>query len=142
MVAIHCFCQLLRKEAIIRDKDSELNEQRNEIMALRSELSAIKRGNESAAKKVSRSIISGDDQKRERMETASVPMTAAPTASTKTVGDSHCDDEKDMMLEYAPWFEAIEIVHILNVTVRHRNVKQSDPAFATITIAVLQRFVE
>merc|ERR1712154_734651 len=35
-----------------------------------------------------------------------------------------------------------EIVHILNVCVRHPNIKQSDPKFATITIAVLNRFVE
>uniref|UniRef100_A0A7S0TGN7 Serine/threonine protein phosphatase 2A regulatory subunit n=1 Tax=Elphidium margaritaceum TaxID=933848 RepID=A0A7S0TGN7_9EUKA len=35
-----------------------------------------------------------------------------------------------------------EIVHILNVCVRHPNIKQSDPAFATITIAVLNKFVE
>jgi len=35
-----------------------------------------------------------------------------------------------------------EIVHILNVCVRHPNIKQSDPAFATITIAVLNQFVQ
>jgi len=35
-----------------------------------------------------------------------------------------------------------EIVHILNVCVRHPNIKQSDPAFATITIAVLNKFVQ
>jgi len=100
--------QLLRKEAIIREKDSELNEQRNVIMKLRSEISAIKRGNESAAKRVAMDrITNSDDQKRERMETESVPRATAPAASTKSAGDSHCDDEKDMMLEYAPWFEAI-----------------------------------
>jgi len=53
------------------------------------------------------------------------------------------------MLRFWPKFSPLkeqlfitEIVHILNVCVRHPTIKQSDPAFATITIAVLQRFVE
>merc|ERR1719242_2675700 len=53
------------------------------------------------------------------------------------------------MLRFWPKFSPLkeqlfitEIVHIPNVCVRHPTIKQSDPAFATITIAVLQRFVE
>merc|ERR1712228_599379 len=53
------------------------------------------------------------------------------------------------MLKFWPKFSPLkeqlfitEIVHILNVCVRHPNIKQSDPKFATITIAVLNKFVE
>jgi len=52
------------------------------------------------------------------------------------------------MLKFWPKFSPskeqlfiMEIVHILNVCVRHPNIKQSDPAFATITIAVLKQFI-
>lgn len=105
--------QLLAKEAIIRNKEEELDGQRTEINVLRSELDAIKKGtSQSGAKVISQSIINDDDQKLElqQKQRQREAETSRPQVDDEHVdhGHHHEDDEKDMMSEYMPLFNRID----------------------------------